>query len=128
MKNAGPAARPLEFPMPTVQRGIRCTLRAYDHRSGKTHSVKNVLMTDHDAQEGYLIRKKVARSIYGVIRQCVVLKRRTRQQRQIASEDVEWESTDELVVIKVRRYWTRILSLFSVPTNAILLRFHHGLE
>ena len=39
-----PAARPLEFPAPTVHRGARCSTVALDHRTGRIHPIKNVLM------------------------------------------------------------------------------------
>lgn len=102
VKNAGPAARPLEFPTPTVRRASRSTVRALDHKSGKVHVINNVLHSLRGGSHAYLIRKKVAKSIYGVIRQCVVLKRRDEKERSEKEEDVEWESTDVIVVVKVR--------------------------
>ena len=101
VRAAGPAARPLEFPMPTVSDGFRSTIKAYDNRSGRVHTVNNVLMAGPDAERGYLIRKKIAKSIYGVVRLCVVLKRRRPRDRRPSNADVEWESTDHLVVVKV---------------------------
>ena len=99
---AGPAAQPLEFPMPTVTPCARCNaIKAFDHRSGKIHEVNNVIMAPN-SKHAYLVRDKLAKSAYGVIRQCVVLKQRSNHDRISSHRDVEWESTDQLVAIKVR--------------------------
>mmetsp|Transcript_3198 Transcript_3198/g.5665 ORF Transcript_3198/g.5665 Transcript_3198/m.5665 type:complete len:99 (-) Transcript_3198:233-529(-) len=42
--NAGPPARPLDFPSPNVFRGEVVDLRARDHKSGTIHHLKNVLL------------------------------------------------------------------------------------
>ena len=98
---AGPAANPLEFPTPTVTPCVRLnTIKAYDHHSGKVHHVCNAIMAPN-SQHAYLVREKLAKSTYGVIRQCVVLKRRSHRDRRSLYGDVEWESTDKLVAIKV---------------------------
>ena len=123
--SAGPPSRPLEFPNPTVHRGKRITVTALDHRTGRIHNVNNVLfrtkssssMGSNNGNTGpvdraYVIKKKISKSIYGVIRLCVVLKRRRviypeaqlrrrRKTDQLRDEDVEWESTEELCVVKV---------------------------
>ena len=123
---AGPPARPLEFPTPCVHRASRSTEKALDHRNGKIYSVSNVLMRSErypasgvqrcKPDRAYLIKKKIGTSPYGVTRLCVVLRRRevraslsdpkhpARQRREcgrLKDEDTIWESTDELVVVKV---------------------------
>lgn len=123
---AGPPARPLEFPTCTVHRGLVVTVPAIDHRTGLIHNAKNVLMRVGHMSGGaftppdtaYLMRKQVAKSIYGVVYVCVVLKRRSPPSRAhtprttrihrasrfdntIRDEDVEWESTEDLVAAKV---------------------------
>jgi hypothetical protein len=121
---AGPAAGPLEFPTPSVNRGIRSTVIALDQRSGKIQAVSNVLMQVN--QHGqinapsrlYVIRKKLGRSTYGATRLCIVLKRRPvrphgpktesparkrREDGRPKDEDAHWETTDELAVVKVSR-------------------------
>ena len=112
---AGPSARPLEFPTPSVHRGERCFTFALDHRTGRLHPVKNVLMrvspNSHPPTQAYLIKKTLSKSVYGVIKSAVVLKRRNippapdvrrrRSYGMIRDEDVEWESTEELAVVKV---------------------------
>jgi len=114
VKSAGPAARPLEFPTPTVHRACRKTCRALDHRTGRIYKLNNVLLhsgTKHP-QEAYLIRKKIAKSIYGVVRICVVLKPRRKGEKnwELSEEDdrdVKWISTDRIVAIKISS-WARM--------------------
>ena len=116
--SAGPPARPLEFPAPSVHRGTRCSSVALDHRTGRIYPVRNVLLRlSGTPQQAYLIKKTISKSVYGVIRLCVILKRRTTQHSEmnetngrrrhafnmILDEDAEWESTEELAVVKVRR-------------------------
>jgi hypothetical protein len=141
VKKAGPAARPLEFPTPTVRRGFRCAVRAVDHRSGKVHTVKNVLFRK-GSNEAYLIRKKIARSIYGTIFHSVLMKRRTiherRESRHELDEGIEWISTEQIVAVKVRTISPpeSCVSLFlalGIPANYFFVhgntyRFPHGIE
>eukprot|EP00541_Cyclophora_tenuis_P005719 CAMPEP_0116542362 /NCGR_PEP_ID=MMETSP0397-20121206/978_1 /TAXON_ID=216820 /ORGANISM="Cyclophora tenuis, Strain ECT3854" /LENGTH=452 /DNA_ID=CAMNT_0004066371 /DNA_START=1 /DNA_END=1359 /DNA_ORIENTATION=+ len=134
--SAGLPSRPLEFPNPTVHKGARLTVGALDHRTGRIYNVKNVLMRTKSSSKGnlhnnqnngptnraYVIKKKVSKSIYGVIRLCVVLRRRAiiHPQQQLRrrrrddglprDEDVEWESTEELCVVKVSS-WARMRQL-----------------
>lgn len=115
--SSGPPARPLEFPAPSVHRGARCSTVALDHRTGRIYPIKNVLMrVSGSPQRAFLIKKTISKSVYGVIRLCVVLKRRKtpdkdteppsgRRRRSygvIRDEDAEWESTEALAVVKVR--------------------------
>jgi len=111
----GPPARPLEFPAPSVHRGTRCSTVALDHLTGRIYPIKNVLMrVSGSPQRAFLIKKTLSKSVYGVIRLCVILKRRTTQDSaskdngrrrnsfgMIRDEDAEWESTEELAVVKV---------------------------
>jgi hypothetical protein len=114
--SAGPPARPLEFPTPAVHRGARCSTVAVDHRTGRFYPVKNVLMRlssdSRPTNRAYLIKKTLSKCVYGVVKSAVVLKRRHIPQDAkrwhphtgvIRDEDAEWESTEELAVIKVRR-------------------------
>ena len=68
-----------------------------------------------------LVKKKLAKSVYGTVRLCIVLKRcsrdgdRAEESREdsilhAGSDDVEWESTDLLAVIKASS-WSKIHSL-----------------
>jgi serine/threonine protein kinase len=127
---AGSPSRPLDFPAPTVSRCSHVDLRARDHRSGTVHWLRNVIMRSGVDTSGnrsniaYLIKKKMAKTTYGSIRLCIVLKRisrskvdlredrEDRQDRQDAfdPEFVEWESTDTLVVIKISE-WYKIHSM-----------------
>lgn len=124
--SSGPAARPLEFPTPTVYRCERIELVVKDHLSGTVHHLRNVIMK-HDSygirgDTAYLVKKKLGQSVYGSVRLCIVLKRccrrkerqRVEESREDASasavsseEGVEWESTDRRAVIKASA-WSRI--------------------
>jgi len=174
---SGPPAQPLEFPAPTVHRGVRVTVNGCDHRTGKFHRVKNVLIRAPDRggaggggrirprggaggaalpERGYCIRRKICDTIYGSVRLCVVMRRREpfhgegrpqnwqrlpRQDSPVKrggngglesigeedddwaeaslevppgqhggeEDDVVWESTDELVVVKVVS-WSKVQS------------------
>ena len=112
----GPPAPPLEFPAPSVHRGARCNTVALDHRKGRIYAIKNVLMrVSGTPQQAFLIKKTISKSVYGVIRLCVVLKRRSptnfskddssgrrrHSYGSIRDEDAVWESTEELAVVKV---------------------------
>lgn len=112
--------RPLDsiLTAPLVHRGVRCSTVALDHRTGRIYPIKNVLLrVNGNPNRAYLIKKSLSKSVYGVIRLCVVLKRRTGQKNNddkhrrgrrnygvIRDEDAEWESTEELAVVKVRSF------------------------
>lgn len=126
---SGPAARPLEFPTPKVDRGARCIVTALDHRTGRLYPVKNVLMTieSPQPQRSYLIRKTIARSEYGCVKSAVVLKRRNLpplpangRRRQsygmVLDEEAEWESTEEVVAIKVSRTMFHVAVVGSIES------------
>ena len=139
---AGPPARPLDFPSPTVHRGSFIDIDARDHRSGSIHHLNNVLIRtwkagiSHSKQPdtAYLVTKKLAKTVYGNLRLCIVLKRidqkvinqnnnnkrKSAEDRQDDGDDddddddlssttpkVEWESTDYLVAIKYSE-WKKI--------------------
>jgi serine/threonine protein kinase len=118
--SSGPAARPLEFPTPTVHSCERIELVVKDHRSGTVHRLRNVIMK-HDSfgvggDTAYLVKKKLAKSVYGSVRLCIVLKRCRKESQQESREDApvvnssevaEWESTDTRAVVKASS-WSRI--------------------
>jgi hypothetical protein len=117
---SGPAARPLEFPTPTVHRCERIELVVKDHRSGTSHRLRNVIVK-HDSlgiagDTAYLVKKKLSKSVYGSVRLCIVLKRSHKESHQqesredasvVSSEVAEWESTDMRAVVKASS-WSRI--------------------
>lgn len=172
IERSGPPAQPLEFPAPAVYRGARITVNGCDHRTGKFHRVKNVLVRlperggsrgrrrtiPHVPNRGYCIRRKICDTVYGSVRLCVVMKRRISflhethtgvggaegarseprhfpEKKRGGSlesigeddddwaeasleappghyedgDDVVWESTDELVVVKVVS-WSKVQS------------------
>jgi hypothetical protein len=122
---AGPACRPLDFPAPTIFRSEFVAIQARDHRSGTIHNLKRILIRSHAAGEkpsdtAYLITKKLGKSVYGSVRLCVVLKRLHKEDHRNsngkgAKEDrqddddgkngiIEWESTDDLAVVKISEW------------------------
>lgn len=121
---AGTPSRPLDFPAPTVYRCRRVDLRAKDHRTGSVHMVKDVIMRSgvdglgRRTNIAYLTRKKLGKTTYGSLRLCVVLRRiapsssELPESRQDAFEGdyVQWESTDEKVVMKISE-WEKIHSM-----------------
>jgi serine/threonine protein kinase len=129
---AGPPARPLDFPAPTVHRANFVEMSARDHRSGTIHHLKRVLVRAQSScaasngntrhpDTAYLVTRKLAKSVYGTVKLCIVLKRiddrsHMKEDRQddenndlISSSDqaVQWESTDYLVAIKFSE-WKKI--------------------
>lgn len=128
---AGPAARPLDFPAPTVHRATFIDIAARDHQSGSIHHLKRVLirstigvLNSHakgaltEPNTAYLPIKILAKSIYGSVKLCIVLKRidnktksQSMEERQdhhddligdsaVSSDSIQWESTDFLVAVK----------------------------
>jgi serine/threonine protein kinase len=129
--NAGPPARPLDFPSPEVFRGELVELRARDHKSGTIHHLKNVLLRSNTSSSkyyrsrdgcdtAYLITKKVSKTVYGSVNVCIVLKRikkgknngkpEDRQDDGSDSSSVEWESTDDQAAVKISE-WKKIHSM-----------------
>jgi serine/threonine protein kinase len=114
---AGSAARPLDFPAPTVIRCITTDVHASDHRSGTIHFLRNVIMRADHPDTAYFVTKKLGKTVYGSIRLCIVLKRRTpgldrdhpeaRQDTNSAKAAptvVEWESTDLQAAVKISEF------------------------
>lgn len=127
VEEAGPPARPQEFPTPFLYEATRATIRAMDHRTQNVRVVKNVLMavdgdggraaTDPSSLDrAYLLKKRISKSTYGNCYLSVVLQRRAstknssfdrenmdekRPEEEDDWTDVEWESTEEFVTVTV---------------------------
>lgn len=108
---AGPPARPLDFPAPTVLRCKNMDVHARDHRSGTIHFLRNVIVRIDNTDTAYFVTKKIGKSVYGSIRLGIVLKRRQRSPSQHAEErqdtqtpEVEWESTDLQAAVKISEF------------------------
>jgi len=127
---------PLEFPAPIVDRGMTVSTDVIDHRTGDIIHATSVLMRVHVhnklctsrrqhlmcgsidlPDKAYCVRKKLADTTYGSIRLCVVLKRVSDNVKRFASRlqggeqcIPQWETTDEMVAIKVTN-WDRLQSL-----------------
>lgn len=134
IQNAGPPLQALDFPTPTLFASEVATVRAVDHRNGRSRSIENVLtrlgentsnlsnafVRDEDGglrnylsatsepDRAYLLRKKISKTTYGVIRVAVVLRRRPDHETGI--KEVPWISTEELVAIKISS-WHKIRQL-----------------
>lgn len=132
VEEAGPPARPQEFPIPYLHNGVRTTIQAMDHRTKNVRVVKNVLMAlsnfdDHNetptmdsniVDKAYLLKKRISRSSYGNRYLSVVLRRRSliyqsssfdRENEKIPEDEwdtVQWESTEEFVTITVSPWST----------------------
>lgn len=77
-------------------------------------------------QQAFLVRKKISKTVYGVVRQGVLLRRVTNADEELlknaefenGDEPIEWVSTERLVVVKVR-FFGLLRSLYrgNVPTS-----------
>ena len=86
------------------------------------YNLRNVILRSQNdngpACTAYLVKKKLAKSTYGSVRLCIVLKRKSRRTR-LGNEsrqdthngshvdEVEWESTDDVVVVKTSE-WSKV--------------------
>lgn len=99
-------ARPLDFPTPLVYEGqLNHNERCVDHNTGKEYTVKNILTRaddqDNNTHRAYLITKKLKQLTHGNLRLAIVLKRRDPSTSALLDGQLQWETTDELVSIKV---------------------------
>ena len=136
VQDAGPPVQALDFPTPTLFASEVTTVRAVDHRNGKSRSIESVLVrlgensnnlsnafsggedggrqNNHNSSynsepyRAYLLRKKISKTTYGSIRVAVVLRRRPDYEAD--AEKVPWISTEELVAIKISS-WHKIRQL-----------------
>lgn len=104
VKAAGPPAQPLDFPTPTVHRALPVSGRAMDHRYGQIHEIKAMSRTDQ--RIAYLFKKNIAKTTYGCVKLCVVLRRRSHR-FDFRCGEAEWISTDEMVAIKASS-WSKM--------------------
>jgi len=99
VKAAGPPSEPLDFPTPTVHRALSVSGLAMDHRHGKVYKIE--AMTRTDKKIAYLFKKNIAKTAYGCVKLCVVLRRRSHNfDFGTTKTEAEWISTDEMVAIK----------------------------
>lgn len=103
----GPPSQPLDFPTPAIHRACFVTERALDHRQGRVHDVKILRKTStNDRTVSYMVKNKIARTLYGSVRLCVVLRRR--HVIDVAGfVEAEWIITDELVALKASS-WAKV--------------------
>ena len=104
VKAAGPPAQPLDFPTPTVHRALPVSGRAMDHRYGNVYRIQAMSRTDQ--RIAYLFKKNIAKTTYGCVKLCVVLRRRSHK-FEFRLGEAEWISTDEMVAIKASS-WSKM--------------------
>jgi hypothetical protein len=110
VKAAGPPTKPLEFPNPTMRRGVKIPMIVHDPKKDTVLTEQNVLFSQHSPlKRGYAFRDKIAKSTYGIVRLCLVVKRRRSFSNE--NEKPDWELTDEMVAIKVSFRWQSSFSL-----------------
>lgn len=103
---SGPPAQPLSFPKPTIHRAFRVSGRAMDHRHGKVYDVVAISRTDK--RIAYLFKKTIAKTTYGGVELCVVLRRRSHNNKfKYYGSEADWISTDEMVAVKVSS-WSKM--------------------
>lgn len=86
----GPPAQPLDFPTPVVHKAAFVSALALDHRQGRVYDVNILCRTSANVSKvGYLIKKKIARSTYGSVQLCIVLRRRHNLELG-GSQESEW--------------------------------------
>ena len=102
LQDAGQPVQALDFPTPMLFAAEVTSVRAVDHRNGRSRSIENVLMKlgenikalskdsvggedrglkkyhncSREPDRAYLLRKKISKTTYGMIRVAVVLRRR----------------------------------------------------
>ena len=103
---AGPPARPLDFPAPTVHRCKSVDIHARDHRSGTIHFLRNVIVQTENAGRAYFVTKKLSKAVYGTVRLCIILTRIEGSEGRADSDApfIEWESTDLLAAVKISEF------------------------
>lgn len=118
LENIAPSARPLDFPAPKVNWTRLETLSIRDHRTRRIHSHVRLVLVRYAAgfhplwDRAYVIKKKLAKSTFGSIRLCEVLRPVDENSNDCDADGhlVRWESTDEYVVVKASS-WARIRKL-----------------
>lgn len=114
ISSAGPPVLPLDFPTPNVRNADYFNLQVRDHRTQKVCEVLDVIVPlpqrprGPQSERAYMVKKKIAKSTYGSVHLCIVLRRlRSEECDPLSEEECYWESTDEIVAIKASS-WAKI--------------------
>ena len=119
-----PAVEPLSFPTPLVHPALFGPITVLDHTTRRTFEANAIVRQwtsrasslTATRERAYIIKRRLSRCKYGSVRLCAVLRRLNEQERMaiISAEDepsdenfVCWESTDEVVAIKITS-WSRL--------------------
>ncbi|GAX12229.1 hypothetical protein FisN_1Hh158 [Fistulifera solaris] len=105
MERASSAADPLEFPLPLIEKAVLEKISVTDHRTRLATPIKPVIIHQYcpkrrllnDEDRAYLLHKKIAKTAYGSVYVCIVL----RKQEVNEGKTTQWETTEELVAIKI---------------------------
>lgn len=104
-----PPAEPLSFPLPTFGACCQTNILARDHGNGETHSIK-ALVKRQQSDSAYFLKQVISKSEDGKEKTWVaaVLRAVNDNRRRSSTNDdsqsrcgVEWETTGELVAIRV---------------------------
>lgn len=99
-QNGGPSS-PLKWDPATIGRAARVQSNIYDHQSGQVmRDVSNIIYEIHaDGRPpacAFLVRRKIKKCIFGVVKSCTVLKLRPDD-----TNGVPWETTNEKAAVKI---------------------------
>jgi serine/threonine protein kinase len=131
VRSSGPPTRPLDFPAPVLDNAIIASADIIDHTTGQifqatilkrrpasTHHHRELSKLcinesrEQEPEKAYRLQRKIRSTTYGSIRLCVVLKRVSSGiiPQEVVVACPEWETTSEMVAIKVAR-WSQLQSL-----------------
>jgi hypothetical protein len=106
--HSAPPIQPLDFPTPIIHRGRLIRGSVLDHRSNRLYNNDTPILlrlqdagTSQQSDRAYLVRKKLAKTVYGYARLCIVLRKRFATYDGGHHAGVEWKTTDEIVVVKM---------------------------
>ena len=97
----GEPADPLDFPDPTVGRGVRVTANVYNPSIGEEAAVSNVIYEVNESMQttrAYWVGRKLKKAIYGCVRSCTILRPRLKHGEYSLDS---WEVTPEMGAVKI---------------------------
>jgi hypothetical protein len=100
---SGPPTQPIPFPAPKIARAKFVSALIWDPRLLGHVREAQILCRVRRAQTAYLVEKKIARTSYGSVYQCVVVRKR-RLYDLNSCQPGEWTLTSERVALKYSSY------------------------
>ncbi|GKZ01124.1 hypothetical protein MPSEU_001064000 [Mayamaea pseudoterrestris] len=101
VEQAGPPVPPLSFPKPRILQCHRKIIGVKNHQTGDFVKIKCIFVSVGDIDRAYVVKKTIAKSSSGLVRLCIPLKKKSATEPYSAAQ---WETTDELVVLKQTSY------------------------